>query len=299
MTSEVESNEEEQLATLMQLLLISNEQLKSHLLNGTVIRYQTYSIKREREIFTPIKFSGLQNAIDSLFQILASDPLNTKEAELFPGFIQISDDSFEQTLFLTSAVNTARTNIKEFLISHIKKKRVITDAGVVFTQNPLLYGYDPLINTMQVYRHLSAKQTTPVKSSFIWQSNKRYLKYDKNKALSIVHHAQMTPAPLSEDHKLWKSDLDNAYELIDRLPASQTITRICSTEPKPYFKYKTASNKSWGSHYGATPLIIACEDDQLFTVAKPIQSIDVKNKHRALPVTGNWKPLSRFLGLYY
>ena len=76
--------------------------------------------------------------------------MNTKEAELFPGFIQVTEASFAQALKLTEAVNIARAKVKSFLVKHKKKKRITTDTGVVFTQNPLLYTYDPMINTMQV-----------------------------------------------------------------------------------------------------------------------------------------------------
>lgn len=276
-----------------------NINLKDHLLTGIILRHSTFSIKRDRDIFVPVKFDSDLNAVNSLFQINSGNPLNTKEAELFPGFIQVQNKSISKVIELTTAVNKARWEIKKFLKPRAKKTCLTTDRGVVYTQNPLMYRHHRMVNTMQMYRHLTAVDTNTIKSSFIWQSNKRYLKYDKTKALNVIHSAILSPTPMNVDRKVWESDLNAAVLKIERLPVDSIYTKICSTEPKPHFKFKPVNEKVWTSHYGATPLIISNFDDNLFSVDKKMLSIDVTNKHKYIPVGEKWVPLCKSLNLYY
>jgi hypothetical protein len=299
MTELQDSQDIKELGVLMVALQNESNKLKEHLLDGVIIRHSAFAIKRDRDIFTPVKFDAELNAVKSLFQIISGNPLNTKEAELFPGFIQVRYKSYTKTMVLTEAVNIARSNIKSFLILRAKKTRITKESGVTYTQNPLMYRNYPGVNTLQVYRHLTAVQTNTTKSSFIWQSNKRYLKYDVNKTLNIIHSAKLSPAPLQVNHNDWQRDIDSALIKMKRLPTNIEITKICSTEPKPHFKFKPMDEKLWTSHYGATPLIIANNDDHLFSVDKKMQSIDVQNKHKNLPVGDNWLPLCKSLNLYY
>lgn len=299
MTELQDSKDIEELKALMLTLKNESNTLKEHLLDGVIIRHNAFAIKRDRDIFTPIKFEAELNAVKSLFQIISGDPLNTKEAELFPGFIQVRYESYAITMALTDAVNVARSKIKSFLISNAKKTRITNEHGVTYTQNPLMYHHCSEVNTLQVYRHLSAVKTNTTKSSFLWQSNKRYLKYNKNQTSNIIHSAKLSPVPLHVDHKEWQRDIESALIMIGRMPDNIEITKICSTEPKPHFKFKPVDKKLWTSHYGATPLIIANNDDMLFSVDKKMQSIDVQNKHKNLPVGNNWTPLCKSLNLYY
>jgi hypothetical protein len=299
MTEHNKLDDAEQLATLMTSLEVNNNILKEHLLSGVIIRHKTYTIKRERDVFTAEKFASELNAVNSLFQIISGNPLNTKEAELFPGFIQVKNDSYPTTLDLTQAVNIARCNIKDFLISRTKKTCVTTLDGVVYTQNPLMYHNHPMVNTMQLYRQLTPVITNINKSSFIWHSNKRYLKFDIEKTINMINSAKLSPAPLHMDHLKWQKDINLALEEIPKLPSDLVITKICSTEPKPHFKFKPVIKKAWTSHYAATSLIIANKDDKIFSIDKKMQSLDVKNKHRNLPIGSQWVPLCESLNLYY
>ncbi|MFT5852348.1 MAG: hypothetical protein ACI87J_002324 [Colwellia sp.] len=293
------ANDIQKLSDFMLELNKHSDNLKEHLLNGTIIRHKAYAIKRDRDVFTPVRYDADLNAIKSLFQILSGNPLSTKEAELFPGFIQVKSSSYTTTMELTDLVNYARLNIKNFLISRKKNTCITTASGVVYTQNPLMFRHYPMVNTMQIYRQLSSIYTNTNKSSFIWQSNKRYLKHDLAKASNILKNAKLSPIPLNVDPKEWLRDIELALEKIERLPLDIEITKICSTEPKPHFKFKPVKEKVWTSHYGGTSLIIANKDDHLFSVDKKMQSIDVTNKHKNLPVGGQWTPLCKSLNLYY
>ena len=152
---------------------------------------------------------------------------------------------------------------------------------------------------MQLYRQLTAIDTNTNKGSFIWQSNKRYLKYDTEKALAILHSAKLAPTPLNVEHKEWENDIEAAIMSMERISPDTVITKICGTEPKPHFKFKPTFQKDWFSHYGATPLIICNHEDSFFSVEKKMQSIDVTNKHINVPIGNQWIPLCRSLHLYY
>lgn len=299
MTQHDNSDDTKELSERMLKLKEHSGNLRDHLLGGAIVRHKTYAIKRERDIFTPVRYEATLNSVNSLFQIISGNPLNTKEAELFPGFIQVKSSSYSTTMALTNLVNEARLKIKDFLTSRKKNTCITTENGVVYTQNPLMFRYDSMVNTLQIYRQLTCLHTRTNKSSFLWQSNKRYLKYDREKALNILKSAKISPIPLHVDHRVWQQDIEQAFERIERLPLDIEITKICSTEPKPYFKFKPENEKEWTSHYGGTSLIIANKDDHLFSVDKKMKSIDVTNKHKTLPVGGQWTPLCKALNLYY
>jgi hypothetical protein len=283
----------------MDELNLAHDDLKDYLLDDAILHHDSYSITRSRDIFTPIKFDAELNVVNSFCQVYSGNPLNTKEAELFPGYVQVKQKAFAKTMHFIESVNRSRNEIKSFLVKRTKKTCITTDNGVVYTQNPLMYRNYPMVNTMQLYRHLRGVNTHAAKGSFIWQSNKRYLKFDRTKVENMIRSALLSPVPLNVEPKKWNTELEGALEMIERLPLDVVITKIQSTEPKPHFKFKPVGQKAWVTHYAGTPLIIANKDDEKLSIEKKMQSINVENKHKNIPVGSQWTPFCRPLHLYY
>jgi hypothetical protein len=266
--------------------------------DGVVLRHHVYTIVRGQQLFSTEKVHCIKKVVKSLSTIRSSDPLNTKEAELFPGFIQIDNQHIKMVSSLIIVINNIKDNIKSFLKSTSKRTSVTTESGIIYIQNKLMFENFPMVNTLQVYRHLSADIQSIVKASLIWQSSKRYDKYNIQKAKTVVNLVKEAPCPIHMNFKPWNSDIKRALEKLDNYNPATEVTCIKHSQPKPLLKYKITDKPEWAKHYGATPLIIAEENNDIFAVINPLKDVVVENKKIILPVDNSWTVISKAAHLY-
>ncbi|WP_440877102.1 DNA replication terminus site-binding protein [Thalassotalea sp. PLHSN55] len=288
-----------QLQQYMNMLDERFHQLKSFLLTfDVVVQYDVYNVTREQNCYSCQKIPSLEDATETLSRLRVSDPSNTKEADLFPGYFQIAQQHYDKAVKFVDSVNQVKLTIRNFLKQHEKKTRINSNGIAQYTMNPLMFIGFPMVNTLQVYRKINIDQLNITKIAYMWQSAKRYDKLSVQAAQNIIARIKLAPCPIDVSRKTWLEDLDFGLRYLDNCPPDTIITRIQPNQPKPLIKMKMPGITNWHKFYASIPIILANESDAIIPVSTQLKDIEVTNKKIILPITNNWKNISSHAHLY-